>query len=64
MCWAGYVGFKLGGYEQPGSKENKDSVKDSSWREIGFAIAPVCMYKVMMRFVWGIACLGKVSKMG
>jgi len=20
VCWAGYVGFKLGGYEQPGSK--------------------------------------------
>jgi len=43
--WAGYVGFKLGGYKQPGSKENKGSVNDSSWREMGFAIAPVCMYK-------------------
>ena len=44
MCWIGYVSFRLGGYEQPGSKENKGNVKDSSWREIGFAIALVCMY--------------------
>ena len=51
MCWVGYVSFKLGGYEQPGSKENKGSVKDSSGREMSFAIAPVCMYKGMMRFV-------------
>jgi len=27
VCWAGYVGFKLGGYKQPGSKENKSSVR-------------------------------------
>jgi len=45
------VGFKLERYEQPGLKENKDNVKDFSGREIGFAIDPVCMYKVMMRFV-------------
>jgi len=44
VCWAGYVGFKLGGYKQPGSKDNKGSVKDSSQREMGFAIGPVCMY--------------------
>jgi len=58
VCWAGYVGFKLGGYEQPGSKENNGSVKDSSWRKIGFVTAPV----FMIRFVWGIACRGKVTK--
>ena len=39
-------------------KENNDSVKDSSWRKIGFATAP----DFMIRFVWGIACLGKVTK--
>jgi len=30
MYWIGYVSFRLGGYEQPGSKENKGNVKDSS----------------------------------
>jgi len=29
MCWVGYVGFKLGGYEQLGSKENKGSINNS-----------------------------------
>jgi len=28
VCWVGYVGFKFGGYEQLGSKENKGSIKD------------------------------------
>jgi len=28
VCWVGFVGFKLGGYEQLGSKENKGSIKD------------------------------------
>jgi len=30
VCWAGYVGFKLGGMNNLFQKENNGSVKDSS----------------------------------